>query len=182
MKSKLNVGVLWVVAVLSLLLSAYSANRVRQTPLKLGFVNTAQLMTSFKSASKVQNELEGKDKVWREKLKLLEDSLKVFMDKVGNEYDKLNPAGKKALQDELSARNQQINNFSRYNTEQMQKLSQEKMAGVYEKINAYVKEFGDKNNFDIMLGTIQGGNIIYGENKSTDVTQKILDGLNERYE
>lgn len=183
MKGKVEGYALWIAVVLALGLSVFSLVRQQKTTAtKLGFVNTARIMTGFKVSHQVQKELEAKDKVWRDKLKVLEDSLKVFMDKMGSDYDKLNMAGKKAMQDELSARNQQINNFTRYNSEQMQKASQEKMASVYDKINAYVKEFGDKNGYDILLGTVQGGNIIYGENKSTDVTQQVLDGLNSRYE
>lgn len=148
---------------------------------KVAFVDSSQLMTSFKVAHLAETQLQEEDKKWKSDQKILQDSLDAYMLKMTSEYEKANPKRRRELQDELSAKNQQIGNFKRANENNQQKLRQEKMTGIYSKINAFMKEFGAKNGYDIIFGTVQGGNILYGIGTRSDITQEVIDGLNKRY-
>ena len=97
---------------------------------------------------------------------------------MSNEYDNATPA-RKDLQDNLSTRNQQINNFHRL-IRKMDEMRQKKMTGVVEKINIFVAEYGKKKHYSVILGTGPGGNIIFG-NQAYDITDEVAAGLNERY-
>jgi Skp family chaperone for outer membrane proteins len=78
-------------------------------------------------------------------------------------------------------RNQQINNFQRYHTKRMQDLTQEKMQGVYAKINAFMKEYGTAEGYEIIFGTANGS-ILYGEKTPADITDKVIQALSKKYE
>jgi Skp family chaperone for outer membrane proteins len=145
------------------------------------FVDTQRLLTGFKEAHKVNKEIQVEDEKWRKDLKAIEDSLKAHMDYMSAHYDASDAKKKKEMQDELSLRNQQMNNFERMNMKRVQELTDKKMAGVYEKINTFMKEFGKTKGYDIVFGTVNGS-IIYGEGSKADVTNDVVELLNKRYE
>lgn len=148
---------------------------------KVGFVDSQALMSAFKEAHRVEQALQEEDQNWRKDLKVLEDTLKVFMDTMTVKYDRGDIKARRLMQEELALRNQQINNFTQANQKKMQQHRATKMATVYSKINVYMKEFGAKNGYDLILGTVQGGSILFGIGTKCDVSQAVIDGLNERY-
>lgn len=148
---------------------------------RIAFVDTGRLMTGFTEAHKVNKDIKSDDDKWRASLKVMEDSLKAFMDSMTVKYDAADPKGKRALQDELAARNQQINNFTAAQGRKMEESARKRMESVYGKINSFMKEYGKNKGFYIVFGT-SNGNIIYGEGTPVDVTDEVVAGLNKRYE
>lgn len=148
---------------------------------KIAFMDTNRVLTGFKEAHKVNEMLRGEDEKWRKGLKALEDSLKSFMDTMSVHYDKAPVEKKRQLQDELAAKNQQINNFTAVNTRRLQDMQVKSMEKVYEKVNAFLKEYGKKGNYQIIFGT-SGGSIVYGEGTPLDITNEIIELLNARYQ
>jgi outer membrane protein len=148
---------------------------------RIAFVDSGRLMTGFKEAHKVNGEIKADDDKWKVNLKVMEDSLKSFMDSMTVKYDAADAKGKRAFQDELAARNQQINNYTAAQGRKMEESAHKRMAGIYEKINAYMKEYGKRKGYYLVFGT-NNGNIIYGEGTPVDITDAVIEGLNKRYE
>lgn len=148
---------------------------------KVAFVDSQRMLTSFKEANQVNKEVEVEDRKWKTALMAMEDSLQAFMDTMTVRYDNATLKEKGALEDELALRNQQINNFKRANVAKMQDISREKLAKVYDKINAFMKEFGKSGGYDVIFGTAQGS-ILYGEGSAADITDEFIRELNKRYE
>lgn len=148
---------------------------------RIAFVDSGRLMTGFKEAHKVNNDIKADDDKWRANLKIMEDSLKSFMDSMTVKYDAADAKGKRAFQDELSARNQQINNYTAAQGRKMEESAHKRMEAVYGKINAYMKEYGKRKGYYVVFGT-NNGNIIYGEGTPLDITDAVIEGLNKRYE
>jgi Skp family chaperone for outer membrane proteins len=175
------------IALLSLVLALVALGLILKTDLakgrakKIAFVDTQRLLTGFKEAHKVNKEIEAEDGKWRKDLKTMEDSLKAHMDNMSANYDHADVKKKKEMQDELSVRNQQTNNFERVNVKRMQDLTNKKMAAVYEKINSLMKEYGKAKDYDIVFGTVNGS-ILYGEGTSADITDEFVELLNKRFE
>lgn len=155
------------------------ANRLEAK--KVAFVDTQRLITGFKEAHKVNKEIQAEDEKWRKDLKAIEDSLKAHMDDMSANYDRSDAKSKKEMQDKLSLRNQQMNNFERMNVKRMQELTTKKMSSVYEKINASMKEYGKAKRYDIVFGTVSGS-ILYGEGTKADITDEVVELLNRRFE
>jgi outer membrane protein len=55
------------------------------------------------------------------------------------------------------------------------------MKTVFDKVNVFVAEYGEKHNYAIIFGTAAGGSILYGDRKKCDMTDEIVAVLNERY-
>jgi outer membrane protein len=148
---------------------------------KIAYADTSRLMVGFSEANKVERELKAEDGKWREQLKVLQDSVQAAVDQMSKEFDGAKPARKRELQDNLSAWNQRLNNFKHANMQKMERLRNEKMQGVVDKVNVYLDEYGKKHNYSIIFGTVMGGSILYGNKDKYDITQEIINGLNERY-
>lgn len=148
---------------------------------RIAFVDTNRLMTAFTEAHKANQEIKVEDEKWKGNVKVMEDSLKSFMDSMTVRYDEAKPAEKKALQDELSFRNQQINNYTAAQTRKMEDVAHKRLAGVYEKINSFMKEYGKSKGYYVVFGT-SSGSILYGEGTPLDITNDVIKGLNKRYE
>lgn len=164
-----------------ILLIAYAlVDHIFLTP-KIAFVDTGKLLVGFSEAAKVEKEIKTEDDKWQAQLKILQDSLQSTINLMSKNYDNAPVAKKKEFQDQLSARNQQINNFRQANLKKMEELRQKKMQGVFEKVNLFVAEYGKSQRYSILFGTAAGGSILYGNEKDYDVTDKVIKGLNERY-
>jgi outer membrane protein len=148
---------------------------------RIAFVDTGRLMTGFTEAHKVNKEIKADDEKWRANLKVMEDSLQSFMDTMTVRFDAADVKTKRALQDELASRNQQINNYTAAQGRKMEEAAGKRMATVYEKINSFMKEYGKTKGYYLVFGT-SNGNIIYGEASPVDITDAVIKGLNQRYE
>lgn len=148
---------------------------------RIAFVDTGRLLTGFKEAHKLDKEIKADDDKWKVNLKVMEDSLKSFMDSMTVKYDAADAKGKRALQDELAFRNQQINNYTAAQGKKMEESAHQRMTGIYDKVNSFMKEYGKAKGYYIVFGT-NNGNILYGEGTPVDITDEIIKGLNKRYE
>jgi outer membrane protein len=170
-----------IIGFLGLALAGFSIWDHHHTGMKIGFVNSQRLMTGFQPAYRVEKELAEENEKFKAKLKVLDDSLKSYMDSMTVKYDKANPEQQRAIQNRLAAKNQEINNLERAHGRKMEETRRVRMESVYNMINGFMSEFGKKKGYSILFGTVQGGNILYGEGTAADVTHQVLDGLNERY-
>lgn len=148
---------------------------------RIAFVDTGRLLTGFHEAIKLDKEIKADDDKWKANLKIMEDSLKSFMDSMTVKYDAADAKGKRAMQDELATRNQQINNYTAAQSKKLEQSAHQRMSGIYEKVNAFMKEYGKAKGYYIVFGT-NNGNIIYGDGTPLDITDAVIQGLNKRYE
>jgi len=147
---------------------------------KVGYIFTPNMMVGFKDAAKIDKELQEEDEKWRKNLSELQDSLKAHMDLMTKEYDRASPKRKKQLQDLLSAKNQQVNNYRIANEKRMIELKNKKLKPVIEKINVFLGEYGKKENYSMIFGAVLDGTIMYGDD-AHNITEEVVAALNERY-
>jgi Skp family chaperone for outer membrane proteins len=122
---------------LILLLGYIAADRTVLSP-RIAYVNTGKLMVGFSEAAKVEREVAAEEEKWKEQLGEMEKELKAAIDSMSVEFNSASAVRKKELQDMLSARNQQINNFKQANARKMDELKVKKMNAVVEKVNVYM--------------------------------------------
>jgi outer membrane protein len=178
MKTNFLAGLALLVAVAALVLAFTKGGSLEN---RIAFVDTNRMMTGFSEAHKANNEIKLQDEKWKVNLKILDDSLKSFMDSMTVRFDHADLKEKRSLQDELAMRNQQINNYTAAQTKKMEEAAQKRLASVYEKVNAYMKEYGKSKGYYVVFGTASGS-ILYGEGSPLDITDEVLKGLNKRYE
>jgi outer membrane protein len=86
-----------------------------------------------------------------------------------------------ALQQELlTNKQQQLNNYQQAIQKQIQEENQKMTQTIVNDINDFIKEYGKQHGYPIIFGAGGNGNIMYAEDK-TDLTAKVLEGLNKQF-
>ena len=148
---------------------------------KTGFVDTEKLVKEYKETIAVESEITAKsDKFNKE----LEPYLKAFQAKV-TEYQakaaKMSARKRAQKEQELGAEDQMIRQQQQQIQYQVQQEAQTAMKPVYEKVNKFVKDYGKKNGYKYIFGTVNlNGSVMYGDDKS-DLTSTILTALNDAH-
>lgn len=168
-----------VLAIAAILLSAVSMYFSVNSS-ELVYVDVNKLLDGYKR-TKVERE---KFQVKAKTLSANVDSLVVDWQKELKKYEKERSkmtSKEKELQQELLANKQQkINGYQQAIQKQIQEEDKKSTQTVINDINDYVKEYGKNHNYKIIFGASGAGNIMYAD-KVTDLTEKILEGLNTEY-
>jgi outer membrane protein len=99
---------------------------------------------------------------------------KAELDSMGYKFNTLkNPLEIDALKKQFVIKKRQFD-------EKFQTVSQKYTNEVYERLNTYIKEFGKKNNFGIIIGSNGQGNVMYRD-EAMDVTEKLITFINDKY-
>ncbi len=167
------------IAILALLTSIFSFFYF-QSSSELVYVDVNKLLEGYKR-TKVERDLFNKK---AGTLKANVDSLVSDWQKELQTYEKERGSmTKKELelkQELLANKQQQVNNYQQAIQKQIQEEDQKVTQTVINDINDYVKEFGKKKGYNIIFGASGGGNIMYAD-KTTDLTDEVLEGLNSNY-
>ena len=169
-----------VLAIIAFVVSGFALFKSLNTS-ELVYVDINKLLEGYKRTKVVRAEFETKAKTLNANV----DSLMADWQKELKAYEKERPKmTKKELelkQQLLSNKQQQVNNYQQAIQKQIQEEDQKVTQTVINDINDYVTEFGKQRNYKIIFGATGGGNIMYA-NESTDLTEKVLEGLNKEFE
>ena len=173
---KIALGLAIVSLLVSIITFFYAENTSKQV-----YVDVNKLLDGYKRTKVVRGEFEKKAKV----LKSNVDSLVTDWQKELKLYEKeRSKFSKKELelkQQLLGNKQQQINNYQQAIQKQIQEEDKKATQTVINDINDYVKEYGKKNGYKIIFGASGSGNIMYAD-KSADLTEDVLNGLNAEFE
>ncbi|AXT53936.1 OmpH family outer membrane protein [Aquimarina sp. BL5] len=79
-----------------------------------------------------------------------------------------------SLEIQLRSEDQELRKINEY-------FSNDVSQQVWNRLNQYIKEYGEANEYKIILGTQGNGNIMFAED-GIDITEKILEYANNKYE
>jgi hypothetical protein len=146
----------------------------------VAFVDTKLVLDSFQPAIR-SNELVKKEseRILKDQ-KIIEDKIANYVQIITKEYDAASLPQKKIYQDSLAVLNQELNQFKGVNQRKLQEFAQKQMADVLSQVNAFLVEYGQAENYDIIFGTTNGS-VIYGTGTKLDITKQVSVALNEKF-
>jgi outer membrane protein len=151
-----------------------------QKPPRVGYAETAVLMSEFSEAIKAKGEFEKAQKEWDGNLKRINDSLTSAMNLMKSNYEKSSPKDREAMGRNLSKWNEDLQRY----TQAVKRLSEDKekelMTPVVNKMNSFMKTWGEQHRYDLILGTMNGGNLLEA-NPGLNITSGLLRDLNAYY-
>jgi outer membrane protein len=148
----------------------------RVTASKTGYIKSGIVLQEYKEMKDVSDQFNGE-------LKLVQNNL----DTLRKRYDRL-----KLMEGTISPKEQKDwlyrlevaqNEYEKYNqqaSQQMNSRKQELTKRVLETVNSFIQQYGKEHNYKLILGTTDDGSILYG-NEADDMTQLLLEKLNEQY-
>jgi outer membrane protein len=147
-------------------------------PEKIVYVDAVRLMNGYKGMQAARKEYEGRTQIFRANL----DTLKLELEGKIAEYEKnaskLSVKEKSLMEELIDTKQEQYMNYQNIISEKLKKEDQELTGQVLSKVNDYIKKYGERKGYEIILAATQYGNIVYAR-EGKDITEEVLNGLND---
>ena len=166
--------------VIAVVLSVFSTYKTYQSSDQV-YVDVNKLLEGYKRTEIVRSEFEKKAKVLQSNVDSLIAGWQTELKDYEKERSKMTKKELALKQELLNNRQQQISNYQQAVQKQIKEEDQKATQTVINDINDYVKEYGKNKGYKIIFGASGSGNIMYADEK-TDLTEKILEGLNKEFE
>lgn len=176
MKNKLTIFL----SVIALVVSAGSIVLYYFNTPKIGYVRSVELFEKYEGMKDAKKKYEQKVGSIQSNYDTLAKDYQYSLNKLNLDFAKLNEREKNERTTLLKSQLANLQQYKQNLEEQIQKEDDILTEGIYNQMNAYIKEFGESHGFTMILGTTNNGNILYAKDY-VDVTEKVLIGLNKKY-
>ena len=141
------------------------------------FIDTPKLVAGYQGMIVAKNEYKKKAAAWSANI----DTLQNEVNQVISEYQQTKgslSSKEKALQEELiRTKQQQLAQYKEAIANKAQLEDTKMTQEVINEINAYIRAYGQRKGYDIIIGATQVGNLAYAK-QSLDITDDLLKELN----
>lgn len=138
----------------------------------LAYIDSSRLMQEYDGAIEARSQLQDRQRTWQQNVQTLQSEVQALGQRITQ--TSLSASKSKAVRDSLQQRQQQLARYQRVVQQKAQSLQTELMQPVYDQLNADLKRFGQQEGYDLLFGTVAGGNILFADD-ATDVTDSFLD-------
>lgn len=144
---------------------------------KIAFVRSQTVLEKYHAMDEAKSVYEKKIQDWQEPL----ETLQKRYDEISSELkDTKEGEGKNKLIAEASRIEYSLGEQQKALEEKAKTENERLTRGVLDQVNSFIKEYAEKNGYQIVFGVTLSGNILYG-NDAIDITSEIIDGLNKAY-
>ncbi len=141
--------------------------------LKIGYVNILEVFNEYQKTKDYDAKLEEKKKVAEKKL----ENKKETIEKLQNKLSLLKEGEKVKEEESLSKEIKEYRDLEREVFTDVKKERDEKMKVIVEDIDAIIKDYAQKNGFDLIVNQ---NAVLYGA-KALEITSEILKISNQKY-
>jgi outer membrane protein len=147
---------------------------------KTAYVDTTKLIQEYKEMKDVEANFSTKSDSVKSQL----DSIaRVFQQEVQayqQEMNSMSQAERQEKEQELMQKQQSIQQQQQMQGNRLREQSDAVVDSVVNKVKDYVADYGEENGYTYIFGSNESANIMYAKD-GKDLTQEILDNLNEKY-
>lgn len=147
---------------------------------KIAFVDAAKLVDGYQGMKDASDVFEKRAVELRNHLDTLQMELETLTREYQQTSSSLTQKDRQLKEQAINVKQGQYVSYEQAVTKELQQQDQKLTQNVLSQVNEYVKIFGEKNGYTIIMAATQSGNIIYGQ-PQVDITQEILEGLNKNY-
>jgi outer membrane protein len=147
---------------------------------KYVYVDSQKLVNGYTATQQARRDFEAKAAGWQANL----DTLRAEAEKKIKEYEatapRLSPKERQLMEELIQSKQEQYANYQQVIADKIKQADQELTTNVLSKVNDYIRRYGKRKGYTIIMAATQYGNIIYAE-EGADITEEVLKGLNEEY-
>jgi outer membrane protein len=151
-----------------------------QTP-KIVYVRSFELVDKYLGTKEARDKFKIQKSEWQSNIDSLTYNYRNSVTKFDSEYKSMNTTERQKAQAYLGALEQQLVDYTKAVEAKGREEDNDRMQAILNQINTYVEEYGQKNGYDVILGTTTSGNVLYAQ-KYLDITDEVLKGLNQHYQ
>lgn len=151
---------------------------------KVVYINTDTLMSNYKLAQELNEVFLKKQEDRRTELNIKAKSL----DQEANEFQRklqnngfISEARAVDARDQIMIKQQNLQRLQQEMSDKMMREQNELNKKLYDEVTAFLGKYNQEKNFDIVLTTTLGGNVLYAQ-PGFDITGVIVERLNAEYD
>lgn len=148
---------------------------------KIAFIDNGIVINDYQEKKDLEAKYQIKEEAFRKKFDSIDKVFQLEVQQFQNGAKKMAKAKAQQKYQELGQKGQFLEQQKQTEAQQFQKAFQTEIDTVIVKVKDFVKDYGKKNGYTYILGTSEAAaNVLYGTDEN-DLTQTILDALNEAY-
>ena len=146
----------------------------------IAYINSDSLLSNYDFMKEIEAQLSEKqekfEKEYQNRAQGLQQEISDFQRTAAN----LTRAQGQALEESLMQKQQNLVRYQENLTLQLRQEEAKLNEELYEKVSAYLKEYGKKYDLQLVLTYSRGSGVLYG-NEDLDISKEVIKGLNEAY-
>ena len=149
-------------------------------PVNIAYINSDTLLKNYEFSKVAAGELENKKDELQAEYENRARGLQTEIENFQRNAQNMTIAQARAIEEDLTKKQQ---NLLRYQETLTQTLVQEEAKisnELYDKVADYLRDYGISNNYQLVLTYQKGSGVLYA-NDSLNITQQIVEGLNQAY-
>jgi len=148
---------------------------------KIAYVDSGRILNEYKGSAEAKKSYQNKAKVWQANIDTLTSEVKSSIEKYEKSMATMSKKEQDLARQLIQVKQKQLADYQRGiqgNAKQEdQKLSQ----SIVVQINAFLTEYGKKNDYKLILIANQSGTIAYARD-GLDITSEVIEELNKEYQ
>jgi outer membrane protein len=146
----------------------------------IAYVHSDSLLSKYDFMKEIQSDLgelsQKYEKEYQNRAQGLQNEINDFQRTAQN----LTVAQGKALEENLMKKQQNLRVYQEDLSMKLRQKEAEMNNELYKTISDYLKEYGDKNNLQLVLTYSRGSDVLYA-NEGLEITDEVIEGLNAAY-
>jgi outer membrane protein len=147
---------------------------------KIGYIRNKIVIERYEGMKEAKVKYDKKLEGWQIQADTLDQMLEGDIVKFEKEKSTLSAKERSYRENVLNDKIEGVRNYKTNLETKAGEEEQKLLQAAYSQINSFVKEYAEKNGYDIILGTTEEGNVMYGTDKK-DITEEVLLLLNKKY-
>jgi outer membrane protein len=146
----------------------------------MAYIRTNHLLTNYQGFQEATHAYQQKSSAWKANMDTLTKELKDLSIRYEAGKSEMSARERELSAELIRTKQQQLEQYREGIRQMAAQEDREMTADVVQEINLFLKEYGEKHRYRIILGATEAGNIVYAE-EAMDLTDEVLDALNRRY-
>jgi Skp family chaperone for outer membrane proteins len=147
---------------------------------KIAYVKSADLIYSYDGMKEAQQKQQRKTEELNSGLDTLKMDFRKAVSQYNTEFSGLSKNERQGRENILAAQQENIRKYSQNIQQEIEDYDKQLTGGVLNQVNAFVETYAKEKGYDIVLGTTNSGNILYGK-EYMDITPEVLEAINAGY-
>ena len=152
-----------------------------QGELTIAYVNSDTLLNNYNFFAELTSQLDGKRASFEKELENRATGLQKQFEDYQRTAQNMTMAQARAVEEDLTTKRNNLQQYQQSLTQELMGEEARITRELYDKVAEYLKRYSEKHNIHVVLTYTPGSGVLYAD-KALDITQDVIDGLNDEYE
>ncbi|GAA0189798.1 hypothetical protein GCM10009122_50570 [Fulvivirga kasyanovii] len=144
------------------------------------YVDSTKLVNNYQGMIEARKVFQQKSATWKANIDTLMSEVQNSIKDYEKESGSMTEKEKELSRELIRTKQKQLAEYQKAMNDKAGQEDAQMTSQVLEQVNSYIKKYGEKHDYKIILAATQYGNIAYAA-EGLDITDDVLKGLNEEY-